>query len=76
MLYLSIGEPRPAVGTDIGDGFIVRYDEQEKEVVGITIIGLKERTYRAYPGIRICPCLPVDLVENRNEKLVDHIGRK
>ncbi len=50
VLYLSIGEPRPAVGTDIGDGFIVRYDEQEKEVVGITIIGLKERTLQSISG--------------------------
>jgi len=41
VLYLSIGEPRPAVGIDIGEGVILRYDEEGKEVVGITLIGLR-----------------------------------
>ncbi|HLF86178.1 MAG TPA: DUF2283 domain-containing protein, partial [Nitrospiria bacterium] len=26
VLYISVGEPRPAIGTDIGEGVIVRYD--------------------------------------------------
>ena len=26
VLYLSIGKPTPAVGVDIGEGVIVRYD--------------------------------------------------
>jgi len=28
VLYLSIGEPRPAVGLDIGEGLILRYNER------------------------------------------------
>jgi uncharacterized protein YuzE len=44
VLYLSIGEPRPAVGVDIGEGVVVRYDEGNREVVGLTILGLRERT--------------------------------
>ena len=43
VLYLSVGEPRPAVGTDIGEGIIVRYDETQREVVGLTLIGLRAR---------------------------------
>lgn len=43
VLYLSVGEPRPALGMDIGQGVIVRYNEQTKEVVGLTIIGMKEK---------------------------------
>jgi len=43
VLYLSIGEPRPAVGVDVGDGMVLRYDEAAKELVGITVIGLKSR---------------------------------
>lgn len=43
VLYLSVGEPRPAVGVDIGEGVIARYDETRKEVVGITLIGLRAR---------------------------------
>jgi uncharacterized protein YuzE len=43
VLYLSVGEPQPAVGVDIGEGVILRYDEARKEVVGLTLIGLRER---------------------------------
>jgi uncharacterized protein YuzE len=43
VLYISVGKPRPAVGVDIGEGVIVRWDEKRKEIVGLTIIGLRER---------------------------------
>lgn len=43
VLYLSVGEPRTAVSVDIGEGVIARYDEEHKEVVGITLIGLRAR---------------------------------
>lgn len=46
VLYLSIGEPRAAVGVDVGGGTIIRYDENQREVVGITLIGLKARLLR------------------------------
>jgi uncharacterized protein YuzE len=43
VLYLSIGKPTKALGVDIGEGVIVRYAEDKEEVVGLTIIGVKER---------------------------------
>jgi uncharacterized protein YuzE len=43
VLYLSLGEPRPAVSVDLGEGIIARYDEGEKEVVGLTVLGLRSR---------------------------------
>ena len=43
VLYLSIGEPHAAVGMDIGEGLVVRYDEKKGEVVGLTVIGVRER---------------------------------
>ena len=43
VLYISIGEPRKALGIDIGEGAIVRYVEETGEVVGLTLIGVKER---------------------------------
>jgi uncharacterized protein YuzE len=43
VLYISIGEPQDAVGVDIGDGVVVRYNEGKKEVVGLTLIGLRDR---------------------------------
>jgi uncharacterized protein YuzE len=46
VLYLSVGEPTAAVGVDIGEGVILRYDEPRKEVVGLTIPGLRARLLR------------------------------
>jgi uncharacterized protein YuzE len=43
VLYISVGKPRPAVGVDIGEGVIVRWDEKRKEIIGLTIIGLRAR---------------------------------
>ena len=34
----SVGEPRPAVGVDIGDDVVLRYDEETQEVIGLTVI--------------------------------------
>ncbi|MBN2208735.1 MAG: DUF2283 domain-containing protein [Candidatus Coatesbacteria bacterium] len=47
VLYISLGKPQEALGLDVGDGVIVRYREDISEVVGITIIGMKERSLRA-----------------------------
>ncbi len=41
-LYLSLGETRPAVGVDIGDGLVLRYDETSREMAGLTVIGLRD----------------------------------
>lgn len=43
VLYLSAGQPKPALGIDIGDGLILRYDEPHREVVGITIMNLRAK---------------------------------
>jgi uncharacterized protein YuzE len=42
-LYISFGPPKPAVGSDAGEGVIIRYDEQAREVVGLTIVGVGRR---------------------------------
>jgi len=42
-LYISCGPPRAAVGVDIGQGVILRYDEKAREVVGLTIVGVGRR---------------------------------
>ena len=46
VLYVSVGPPVPALGVDIGDGLVLRYDEPHREIVGFTIIGLKQRLLR------------------------------
>ncbi|MGG6240215.1 DUF2283 domain-containing protein [Nodosilinea sp. AN01ver1] len=47
VLYLSVGEPRQAVGVDIGDGVVLRYDEATQEVVGLTVVGLRAKLAKA-----------------------------
>jgi len=39
VLYISFGDPRPAIAIDI-DGVLVRYTEGTGEIVGVTIIGV------------------------------------
>ena len=43
VLYLSFGQPGQAEGADIGQGVILRYDPDRREVVGFTMIGLRQR---------------------------------
>ena len=43
VLYISIGVPQKALGVDIGEGVIIRYIEETGEVVGLTLLGMKER---------------------------------
>ena len=43
VLYLSIGKPRKATGVDIGQGVIIRDDEKKKEVVGLTVLGVRSK---------------------------------
>jgi len=45
-LYISIGEPKPAEGFDIGGGIIARVHPETKELVGLTIIGLSKKILR------------------------------
>lgn len=50
VLYLSIGSPIPAVGVDIGEGVVLRYDEPRREVVGLTILNVRARLLRRLAG--------------------------
>lgn len=43
VLYLSLGTPRAAVGIDVGNGVILRFDESSFAVVGITLVGMRTR---------------------------------
>lgn len=46
VLYIAVGEPQPAVSVDLGDGVLARYDQDRNEVVGLTILSLRERLVR------------------------------
>ncbi|NLX06485.1 MAG: DUF2283 domain-containing protein [Phycisphaerae bacterium] len=47
VLYISTGQPVPAVGLDVGDGVIVRYRQDTREFVGLTVIGVRQRCLTA-----------------------------
>ena len=42
-LYISFGKPKPALGVNVGEGVIVRYDEKAREVVELTLIDVGKR---------------------------------
>lgn len=46
VLYLCLGEPREGVAVDISDGAIARYHEDSETIVGITLIGLRQRVLK------------------------------
>jgi uncharacterized protein YuzE len=46
VLYLSLGEPKEAVAVDVSDGVIARYHEDSETIVGITLIGLRQRVLK------------------------------
>ena len=46
VLYISIGEPRSAEGVDIGEGVIVRIDPENREVIGLTILGISKKVLK------------------------------
>lgn len=47
VLYINIGKPIKALGLDVGERVVVRYREDTCEVVGLTIIGVKQRSLAA-----------------------------
>ncbi|MEW6732911.1 MAG: DUF2283 domain-containing protein [Acidobacteriota bacterium] len=46
VLYLSIGMPRTAICIDIDEGLVVHYNEADKKVVGLTLIGLRTKALK------------------------------
>ena len=42
VLYLSLGAPHAAEGVDVGEGVVLRYDPERREVVGLRARLLKE----------------------------------
>jgi uncharacterized protein YuzE len=43
VLYLSIGDPRPAISHEVGDDVLLRIDPESGSVVGLTIFNLSTR---------------------------------
>lgn len=43
VLYLSIGDPCPAISREVGDDVLLRVDPETGEVVGLTVLNLSSR---------------------------------
>jgi uncharacterized protein YuzE len=43
VLYLSIGDPRPAISEELGDDVLLRHDIETGEVVGLTVLNFSSR---------------------------------
>ena len=47
VLYISFGEPQPALTLDLGEGVLARYREKDDVLVGFTIVGAGQRLRRS-----------------------------
>jgi uncharacterized protein YuzE len=43
VLYISVGNPRPAVSREIGEDVLLRVDPDNGDVVGLTVLNLSTR---------------------------------
>lgn len=43
VLYISLGEPRPATSHELGDDVLLRVDAETGAVVGLTVFNLSTR---------------------------------
>jgi uncharacterized protein YuzE len=53
ILYLSMGEPRPAISREIGDDVLLRLDAETGQVVGMTILNLSTRDQLTHLPVEI-----------------------
>ncbi|MCZ7540356.1 MAG: DUF2283 domain-containing protein [Anaerolineae bacterium] len=57
VLYLSIGEPRPAISQEVGDDVLLRIDPNTGEIVGLTVLNLSSR----FGSVQLPQSLPVEM---------------
>jgi len=50
VLYISFGNPKNAEGVDIGEGTIIRIQQDSKEIIGVTILNPLNRTLSSLMG--------------------------
>lgn len=57
VLYLSVGEPRPAVSQELGDDILLRVDPETNEIVGLTVLNLSAR----FSSLQTPQSLPIEI---------------
>jgi uncharacterized protein YuzE len=54
ILYLSVGDPRPAITEELGDDILLRLDIETGEVVGLTVLNFS-RHFDSSENLQIPP---------------------
>lgn len=69
VLYLSLGEPRPALTHEDREGLLIRKDAQTGELVGVTVLAY-HRHFRHLPDVSWLAALGLipDLVDYLEER--------
>ncbi len=57
VLYISVGDPRPAISEELDDDVLLRRDIQTNEVVGLTILNLSSR----FGSLQEAQTLPIEI---------------
>jgi uncharacterized protein YuzE len=57
VLYLSIGDPRPAISQEVGSDVLLRVDPETGEIVGLTVLNLSSR----FGSMQLPQVLPVQV---------------
>ena len=62
VLYLSIGEPRPAISQELGNDVLLRVDVETGEIVGLTVLNLSVR----FGSLQLPQSLPVEIAMRKS----------
>lgn len=54
ILYLSVGDPRPAISEELEDDILLRLDIETGEVVGLTVLNFSTR-FDSAENLQILP---------------------
>ncbi len=57
VLYISVGDPRPAISEELDDDVLLRRDIQTNEVIGLTILNLSSR----FGSLHEAQTLPIEI---------------
>ena len=58
VLYLSVGEPQPALSEQVEEGVLLRTVPETGEVVGLTVLNFKQRSRESPPSVPVTLTAP------------------
>ena len=58
VLYLSVGEPQPALSEEVEEGVLLRTVPETGEVVGLTVLNFTQRSRESPPSVPVILTAP------------------